>query len=621
MLVAPLLALLIQQATAEGLQSGETLVALAPMTTAQSAWDAKESFRSGRVIDAFTGLPVAGATVESWTEEITASTDGLRRIGEAMTRASGQFDICVREGDLLAEKARVRAPGYATLSTVAADLMGTVRLFPMDAEPPRLRLIDPNGRPIVDALLTSTRTCAHDLPAFTLAPDAQGIFILPELAYQDELPDLRLLAPGYLGVKYFNTERLFRHPASEGPLDIILAPAAHPRVRLIDALQRPIGDRALYVLDSGDHQVLRTDNLGHVNMLGRYACSSVSYAFLGEQNRQFARAPAWMSAFDHEFVLMHDDGDWREDHDLGTVQAELPSDLPEDAWVDFDLIHRHGWRGELSDRSEPEWQSEFPAGVVSIGWGGPFEQLLPGHLTVELEAGTITKLQPRLEFAVEVSLDRPEGVSRVWCEVDGLSKALDYNDDDVWIPRARPWRIGFTYEGRDWTHALDPVHGPTELDLAKLLPRVEQAPMSAVELVFPSDCDLDTADCWPSVVADWDEEIPDPERTERGWILRGPAGHALLFRADAEACLDRWGRIQLPNNPAERKEVEVAFVKAATLNLQLPEDWLILRGPDPNEALPPAPTEFVLEDEDGQRWGLTLQLQPGEARTIIVRAR
>lgn len=618
MLALALLAVFPLQAQADGLREGESLVALAPTSAAQRALEEVVPFRSGRVVDAFSGMPIAGATVEAWSEEITESTHGLRRIGEATTRASGQFEIRVREGDVLAEKARVRATGYATLSTVAGDLTETLNLFPIDAAPTRLRLVDPDGRPIVDSRITSTRTCAHDVPAFTLVPDAQGIFTFPELAYQDELPELRLLAPGYLGVKYFNTERLFRRPPSDGPLEIILPPAAHPQIRLIDATRRAIANRALLVLDSGDHQVVRTNGEGRVRMLGRYECSSVDYAYLEDQSRQFAWAAAWMSAFDREFVLMHDDGDWDEDAELGTVQVDLPDGIPEEAWVGFDLVHADGWQGRVSDRSDPEWQSDFPVGTVSMGWGGPFEQLLPGHMEVELTAGSTTALKPALEFAVELSFERPDGVSRIWCEVDGLSKALEYNDDDVWLPRARPWRIGFTYQGQDWTHAMEPIDGSTELDLAGLLPDRKELPMAAVEVVFPPDTDLDAADCWPWVVADWDEEIPDPERTEQGWILRGPTGHSLLFTAEAEGCLDRWGRIQLPMNPSQRTELAIDFVPSAELDLQIPEEWSVVSGPDASEPLPPATTEFVIEDGDGNRYGLVLQLQPGEARTVTI---
>ena len=65
MLALALLAVFPLQAQADGLREGESLVALAPTSAAQRALEEVVPFRSGRVVDAFSGMPIAGATVEA----------------------------------------------------------------------------------------------------------------------------------------------------------------------------------------------------------------------------------------------------------------------------------------------------------------------------------------------------------------------------------------------------------------------------------------------------------------------------------------------------------------------------------------------------------------------------
>ena len=91
------------------------------------------------------------------------------------------------------------------------------------------------------------------------------------------------------------------------------------------------------------------------------------------------------------------------------------------------------------------------------------------------------------------------------------------------------------------------------------------------------------------------------------------------FTAEVDDGLDRWGRIQLPWDPSQRTELAIDFVQLAELDLQIPEEWSIVRGPDASEPLPPSITKFVIEDEGGNRHGLVLQLQPAVARTVTMR--
>lgn len=621
-MIALFLLLLFPQVQAEGLDPGETLIELAPVNRAEQAAEDALVYFHGRVIDAFTGLPIANATIETWTEEITEESGGLRRIGEAKSRASGQFRVRVREGDLMSQKARVLAPGFVTFSTVPELLDRSVKLFPVDAVIPRLRFLDTDGRVILNGELTSTRTCAHDLAAFTIHADAQGVFTLPQFGYQDATQELRFLAPGFLGIKYFDSDMLFRAPASLGEvLDIHVARAPHPQIQLVDEDERPISQTALHVLDSGDYMIARTDQQGRVRLPGRYSYGGVRFHRLEKFNDHFGESEAWMALVDQEFVLRQNAGHWEDDEELGTVAVQLPNELPEELSIGFDLYHDRGWADRISERSEPAWETVFPTGQVHLGWGEPFGQLLPGYTSFELEEGQRIEIEPALEFASLLEFTRPDGVYRIWFEVDGLGTSTEYRDKSVWLPRGMPWRVGFDYAGQSLVFDQPPLDGPGSLDLATLLPKSAESPaMSSIEVRFPIGMAFDPED-WPVPrVVDGNDDLPEPTATDRGWIISGPVGRQMLARFYQEGKLNRWMRATFPSEAGATSTVELAFVDAAQLQLELPEDWQIAESPiDLDDPLPPGPTEVVLIAPDGKRWGLILHLKAGEERTVTIR--
>jgi hypothetical protein len=618
-MLAPILLLLSPQLQVEGLRATDSLVELAPAVAAELAEAERWVYFQGRVLGAFNGLPVEGATVETWSEEITEPTEGLHRFGEAVTRASGQFRVRVREGDLMAEKARVMAPGYATLSTVPGELMGEVYLFPANEVAPRLRFLDSSGRPILNGTITSTRTCAHDLAAFTLHSDAQGVFTLPAYAFQDEIPELRFHAPGYLGIKYLASEAFFTGARARGAvLDWHRPRTQQPQVRLADEDGVPLSRVALRVIDAGNHLVVRTSQSGQLPLPGRYSTDDLAISRMANQNHQDWSTEAWMNGLDDEFFLRKDGERWDEEMEQGTVALKLPSDLPEDVSLSFGLVHERGWLDGISQRSEPEWEATFPEGSSHLGWGAPFHQLLPGNQSFELEEGQRLELKPQLEFAVLFEFTRPEEVDDLWFEVDSASIMMEYNDSEVWLPRGKPWRLGFRYRGESLVFDRPPLQGDTRFDFASLLPQEHaELSMSEVEIRFPGGIDLESSDYSGFRTADWSDELPEPEQTDQGWLFRGPAGHQFIVAFEVAGHLDRWVRTTFPTQGNTRDTLALDLVKAATLQIDLPEDWELQEGPiDLDKAIPPGAAEFVVIAPDGRRWGLTLDLLAGEARTL-----
>lgn len=618
-MLALALLLLSPQLQVEGLRASDSLVELAPAVAAELAEAERWVYFRGRVLDAFSGLPVAGASIETWSEEITEPTDGLHRFGEAVSRTSGQFRVRVREGDLMAEKARVMAPGYATLSTVPGELMGEVFLFPAQEIPPRLRFLDSSGRPILHGVITSTRTCAHDLAAFTLHSDAQGVFELPAYAFQDENPELRFHAPGYIGIKYFNYGALFTGARTRGEvLEIHRPRTSHPKLRLTDEEGAPISQRALRVLDLGDHLVARTNRMGQLLLPGRYSSDNLDLWLMTNQKQQSWEGQAWMNGLETEFTLRKDGERWDDEMEQGTIALQLPAELPEDSYISFGLVHERGWLDGISERSEPAWEAAFPEGSGYLGWGAPFSQLLPGHIPFELEEGQRLELKPQLEFAVLFEFTRPEEVDDLWFEVDSASISMEYNDSEVWLPRGKPWRLGFRYRGESLVFDRPPLQGNTSFDFASLLPpTAPETPMSEIEVLFPVGADLESSDYSAFRAADWNDDLPEPERTDQGWLFRGPAGYQFLVAVEVAGHLDRWVRASFPTQGNTRDTLALDFVKSASLQIELPEDWELQEGPvDLDEALPPGPAEFVVLAPDGRRWGLLVDLVAGESRQL-----
>ena len=118
MMLSLLLALALQNPPhVEGLREGERF-----RTLPSSEEVDPETVRSGRVVDATNGRPVAGVEVTTWTEEISGPARGLRRIGEARTGDDGCFRVAIVADGIRAEKMLARAPGYLTAPGTAGDL-------------------------------------------------------------------------------------------------------------------------------------------------------------------------------------------------------------------------------------------------------------------------------------------------------------------------------------------------------------------------------------------------------------------------------------------------------------------------------------------------------------------
>ncbi|MEZ6018860.1 MAG: hypothetical protein R3F17_01820 [Planctomycetota bacterium] len=249
-----------QALSASGLQENESLQVLAPTAAIEEGL-----YWTGRVHDAITGLPIAGAQVETWSEEIDFHYAGHHRFAASTTGRDGRFVVLAQEGERRADKLRIAAPGYVTWTEAAPS--GPIALFPAPATPLRLAFEDMQGRPIEGVRVTSTYTCAHDITAIDVRSDASGIATLESWHWQESLPELRFQAAGFRAVKYAEIDPLLDQGR---PLPVVLQRQAPCAFRLLDDDGIPRPGIPLLVQEGDGHHVLRTDEQGEFVVTSPY---------------------------------------------------------------------------------------------------------------------------------------------------------------------------------------------------------------------------------------------------------------------------------------------------------------------------------------------------------------
>ncbi|MFT5155287.1 MAG: hypothetical protein ACI841_005298, partial [Planctomycetota bacterium] len=380
MILPPLcLSLLIAAApqTVDGLREGESATNLVPRAVAHD-------LHYGRVIDAMTGQPLEGATIEAWTEEIDEVYGGFHRIASARTGQDGRYQLRRAEGGRRSEKVRVSAPGYATLSAVGGDQF--LRLFPVDERIPRMRFLDVDGRPIEGVRVTSTYSCAHDVPAFEYRSDVRGELVLSAYALQDNLPELRVLAPGYRAIKYISGRKAIAAAYDGQPMIVHLGRIPGASVRLLDEEGQPLALQPIHTMDGDGYHVDCTDEQGRLPIPTRYESGELTFKILGQRTQTHVGS-----------LRLPGTGDWS----LRQNPEGWPSDTPTTSivlqWIGVELLereatqpfllHEDGWayqvrRDELN--GEP---IEFPAGRISLLTGEAFSGFEEQLKTVDVEPG------------------------------------------------------------------------------------------------------------------------------------------------------------------------------------------------------------------------------------------
>jgi hypothetical protein len=190
--------------------------------------DPDDSTIRGRLLDALTGAPVAGATCELWNEDF----EEVARFAESTTtRADGSYELRPRTRDEV--KVRLSAPGYR--STVTSLDGGVELLYPND-EPLVVRVLDLDGRPIAGARIRSHQTCRHAPPAVEGVSGPDGRVVLDGAPIRTST-DYEVRASGYGALVPLYFEDL-------GEEQVVYLPRRAPvRLRLLDESGQPLAHR------------------------------------------------------------------------------------------------------------------------------------------------------------------------------------------------------------------------------------------------------------------------------------------------------------------------------------------------------------------------------------------
>ncbi len=600
------LALLQVQTT--GLQAGESVVELAPMTSVMA-----EDLRHGRLVDAFTGWPISGGVVETWTEETDADMGGFFRIGEATSGLDGRFAVPSHYGAKLAEKVRVSAPGYCTLSMALGDIHNSVTLFPLPDSPTRIRVVDAHDRPIPDALFTSTYTCAHDVPAFSERTDARGWVELATYGLQDDVQELRLRAAGFGAIKYLEGDDALRPGAQEAPLTVRLRQRNAIGYTLLTKDGQPWAGASLNILDDEGHHVIQTGADGRFTVQSPYGDGPYGwYVLESPRQRYLASVPTVPGV---ELKIRDGANEWPDEVPTGVLEFQAKDVEPHHVWA----YHSDGWLHRLTKKDNGSF--EFPVGKGQLLVGGAFTGVQPLVIPFDVTLGAKTTIGAKVVMEPKVRVLGPDNeFAELW--VQGAGETLDGAPFGSSIPvpaDAFPVPSGvelcFIIESDHETRriCIDSATDGQVIDLRPASTIIGRAPSpnAMVNIVFS------VQEAGKLHVTSPDQACTLGEFSNGRQLLTGTSGAPYLIELEAPGCLSTWFRGNLPEHSDTELPLQLEPVPYAKLKLLTqPGTQVIGFDEDDLRMLAPGPLNLVLLAKDGSRVGLHLKLQPGEERLI-----
>jgi len=596
-----------------GLQDGESFSLIAPGPAATA------DYAHGRVIDAFTGTPLPGATIELWSEEIDDHYGGYHRFGIATSGRDGRFMVRRRAGARTAEKLRASAPGYLVFTEAAGAAHGVITLFPAEANAPRLRFVDLQDRPIQGARVTSTYTCAHDIPAFEYVSDVDGVVVLEGYGLQDSIPELRVLAPGFAGIKYlvedkvdFGWSRLF--PDGKPPLDLIprvrLRRLPGADLRLFDESGAPLANTVVMVQDGDGHHVLRTDAKGDAAIPARYDSGKLTIRRLTPDPGPGAYGLA-LAKGRTSFRL--NGTDWPEETPVGRVRFVWSGES--EPIEGLQVTHTEGW----VDWTDEEGWIELPAGAAYV---------VPDEADLESPRNTppivVIADQSALVSLVRTPLRElgalPAGlVTQVIVEQGAHSTEYFIEETEpftISVAAAATCRIHFP----EFDVSMDCFADSLPFDpesIAATLQMSRNMKTGGSRPALPEiEWKLTLAEGTNLGVSGPGSQDIEVQQDAREVTIQGRLGAEFLLQCTGEGRVTRWLRTLFMRAEAAPAIPELS--QYAALRFEGPGE-LEVEGYDDLADLTelhPGPFDCVVRTADGTRLGLRLELEPGEHRTL-----
>ena len=593
----------------DGLRPGE---ALSARSSFREVIDSDHRF--GRVVDARTGWPVKSARVETWTEEISRSGPGGVRVGRAPTGSDGAFKVRIRENGVEAEKIRVWAPGYLTYPGTLSDLE-LVRLMPRPSWTRRVQVVDLQDRPIAGALITSTYSCAHDVPAFEVTTDADGVAELPTYGLQDHTGELRVRAKGYAVRKYVDWSEVPADPLHERPASIRLARQRPLAARILTSEGAPLAGTKLHIIDGDGHHVPETGPNGRFSIEATYDGDAPTIEILGPQKNIHVFSGRLPDASTRALRVGAED--WPESTAVGTLALE--AELAPGERIDLELFHADGWARSTSLVGGEVRELEFPAGEVHVSAGDPWGGHGITSLDVQLGHGDVLPLTLTPPAEIELEIRTAPQVDRVVVQVDDRSVEREPRDGSVRLSVPQGRDVWVLAEGRwhDWRARIGPVQAGASIDLrgdayrlparrAQRIAGTERVKLSVAVAVEGSR--LEAKGPGHPVVA----------RTgPRSFEVEAPLGYAVALRHTVDGHAECW-----LTTTAQEQQLTLSATPLARLVIENDTGQeLTLEGPGAErlDGLHPGPLNLFVVLADGRRSFLSLQLEAGETRRLRFR--
>jgi hypothetical protein len=486
------------------------------------------------------------------------------------------------------------------------DIENDMVIFPAPTEPTRVRVVDAHDRPIPDVLFTSTRTCAHDVPAFTVRSDALGWAGLTEYGMQDETQELRLRANGFGAIKYLDEDEVFLPDAAP----VRLQRRAPVTYNLLDKDGQPWPGVNLMIVDNEGHHVMRTAKDGAFTVASRYGeAPLILYVLDGVEQRFLAEVPI---APDRALAVRDGAEDWTPKVPQGKLILELEEGTDCPIWV----CHVDGWLESVSNKEFAGF--DFPAGEGFLLLGGPFtgweRTVVPFELTenATLQLDVKPKPEPRIRvLAPEVEY------SRLWIQAANESRDGIPIDGEFSVPAASELCVIYEMDGEVRRRCIATATEGMVIDLRPDDAIVRSTPALRVSgrnlYTFPEGAEL--------YVASPVEECVLENSGPGSATVIGPIGTPYLLQLSSDGCVTTWTRGRIGAQQTEAAPQELQRVPHASLEITAPPGTQFIGfEPVDFEMLAPGPLGIVAELPTGQRVGLQLQLEPGAERRIELRA-
>lgn len=605
----------------QGLKPGESFIELAPTVEPvieyQNKLDQHKQYHYiyGRVVDAISREPVVGAGIETWTEELNEFAGGVQRVGEAMSGEDGRFRV------LHGEKARIQAPGYLTWSEAAGTLYEDgIPLFPAGSNIPKLKVIDTSGRPIYNAVITSTYTCSHDVPAFEVRTNSQGIAFLRGFGLQDNIQELRLRANGFGGTEYLDGKPAL---SPNGTFKVVMPRQnRHIDLRFLLADGSPFADEVVEVGDGECYHVSRTNRGGYLKLPYRYKSVSVWAKPMSERfgSRYFGEIDFLPG---RTITLRQMAGDWPSEVSTGMIHVQLPDLSATDGELGgIQLFHEDGWSKRVGQPALTGNGIAFPAGKGILHLGGGFRPFAEERIEFDLGDGQVATLTPKWKVQPRFSIALAENVNLQWIEAGGYTSAFEDFDSDVFYPAGeRVVLHGFEDDEAKYWQALAPegalvLSGANELHLVEPIEKANESQKRTVYLHLPQQSSGSGRWQFQTMHGYLDAEPTVVEGQEKVFAIELPSNSPIIGAWAESGFLPAWFQLEAGGN----EHVKLELFARASLILHGDGELSFPGFYDASDLkdLHPGITHVVVQLDDGRRVGMRLNMESGEERVITV---